>query len=100
MMTIGFVLIMMGIQLNLVESYELTPRFSNFFSETGEGPDVQAMAANNSPYQRASFSNPFTNSSGTGPQTSLKVIQHPRWLCWPVLFCGTVLVLQGFIKKE
>jgi len=105
MMTIGFVLVMMGVQLNLVDSYELTPRFSNFLSEQGGQTNVQPMNANYNPnnplYQRASYPNPVANyPTAAASPAPLKVIQHPRWLCWPVLFCGAVLVLQGFIRKD
>ncbi|MFK7768839.1 MAG: hypothetical protein AB8B55_16585 [Mariniblastus sp.] len=127
-MTMGFVLIFIGIQLNLVETYVLTPRFSNFLSEnraldlTGQTQSPfmnQAAAVNsnrpmnfdpqlnanqnnpnapyNSPYYQASFANgqmvaPFSSAANLGQP---KTFSPPKWLCWPALFLGAVLFLQG-----
>lgn len=108
-MTLGFVLIFVGIQLNLVDTYVLTPRVSSFLSEQA-APVVQPQAvavpqlnaANtnyNSPYYQASYSNAVSaaNSHSNGPQflTGPKVLATPSWLCWPVLFLGTVVFLHG-----
>ena len=123
-MTMGFVLIFIGIQLNLVETYVLTPRFSNFLSEngvsdpsTGHPPTIipngmvnlnnnnQQNIRNtpyNSPYYQASF--PQVQPPQFSPVASLsgqaKTFSPPKWLCWPVLFLGAVLFLQGLAMQR
>ncbi len=105
-MTVGFVLIMVGVQLNVVESYRLTPRFSNFVSEHG-GP-VYLAEPNLSPesytqsIQQASYYGNREAQVNLLPNqlSATKVINPPRWLCWPVLFLGGVLTLQGFIRND
>ena len=102
-MTIGFVLILMGIQLNLVESYELTPRFSNFLSEYNDSEDYSAAAANqqfNSAYYQASFPNPNNQKLTAFSPMAVKTVTPPSWICWPVLFFGAVMVLHGFAKRH
>ena len=100
-MTIGFVLIFLGIQLNLIESYELTPRFSNFLSETGDASFPTSLNEPvNTPYYQAAFrSQPKFGSAGVTPGY-LKTITPPKWICWPVLFLGTVVFLHGFAKRR
>ena len=119
-MAIGFILIFIGIQLNLVETYTLSPRFSNFLSahtrarpasnfNNGNGliPNTGFQNPNfnqaNSPYSQASFQN---GNNSLLPQPALvpsygppKVIRPPSWICWPVLFLGTVVFLHGFSTR-
>jgi hypothetical protein len=100
MMTFGFVLMMFGVQLNLVESFELTPRFSLFLSEHGSSsnqPTVQPVG-NSNPYLQASFDRSSPPVTTLASKTT--IISPPKWLCWPALFFGTVLVLQGAIRKD
>jgi hypothetical protein len=100
MMTLGFVLMMFGVQLNLVESFELTPRFSTFLSEHGSqtNPPSAITGTNSSPYLQASFDRTAQQTITIAPKTT--VVSPPKWLCWPALFFGTVLVLQGAIRKD
>ena len=107
-MTLGLVLIFIGIQLNLVDTYVLTPRFSNLFADhatverevASVSPQPEVRASN---YYRASYSNNSrtaakSEKSGLGVQ---KKITTPTWLCWPILFLGTVVFLNGFsIRRE
>ncbi len=102
-MTLGFVLILIGIQLNVVQSYELTPRFSNFLSENGSIQNDRQASLNqpfNSPYYQASFENTsFTQPTPLAPAPT-KVISIPNWVCWPVLFFGAVIFLHGVAKPR
>jgi hypothetical protein len=100
MMTLGFVLAMFGIQLNFVESFELTPRFSLFLSEQGSLPQPpNALPGSHSnPYLQASFDRTAETLATVTHKTT--VISPPKWLCWPAMFFGTVLVLQGAIRKD
>jgi hypothetical protein len=100
-MTNGFVLIFVGIQLNLVHSYELTPRVSKFLSHRSNNESVvvnNSSQSLNSPYYQASFPT-VTNRPTNGPSQPM-VIVTPPWLCWPVLFLGTVVFLHGFSKRR
>ena len=130
-MAAGFVLIFIGIQLYLVETYTLTPRFSNFLSSqrlvrprpnnqifnngnglvqpnqanSNLGFQNQNFNQNNSPFSQASF--PNGNNGSLLPQQALvstygppKVIRPPNWICWPVLFLGTVVFLHGFSMRK
>jgi hypothetical protein len=111
-MTLGFVMVFIGIQLNLVETYVLTPRFSNFLSENASPGEIPTLAtqnqqannpAYNSPYYQASFSgNVPTMSQQMGPRpTGPKIVSPPGWLCWPILFLGTVVFLHGLsLRRE
>jgi hypothetical protein len=112
-MTLGFVLIFVGIQLNLVESYVLTPRISSFLSEQASsnpsdllttGGASNRNAAFNSPYYQTSYpaggnllNRQNTSTLGFGAP---KTIRPPSWICWPVLFLGTVVFLHGFSMKR
>ncbi len=126
-MTLGFLLIFIGIQLNLVETYVLTPRVSNFLTENGGSrfntnasvinpagngivnvnpqfnrqPGIQNTPYN-SPYYQASFPQAqsvpqFEPIANVGPA---KTFSPSKWLCWPVLFFGAVLLLQGFSLRR
>ena len=109
-MTLGLVLIFIGIQLNLVDTYVLTPRFSNFLAEhadpqemqsatSGYSPNVNSGVAT-SPYYQASY--PARNSRRVGSiPDGPKSVSTPTWLCWPILFLGTVVFLHGLsIRRE
>jgi len=112
-MSIGFLLIFMGIQLNVVESFTMTRRVSNFLSDNFAGnpngisvpatipsPQFDANRQNyNSPYYQTSYSN---NAAQYQPTTAVgignRTINPPRWICWPVLFLGAVMILQGLLR--
>ena len=101
-MTNGFVLIFVGIQLNLVHSYELTPRITNFLASHSDVPANAVSDSNqaiNSTYYQASFPNANYNQpvNLAGPP---KVVTTPPWLCWPVLFLGAIVFLHGFSKRK
>jgi hypothetical protein len=102
-MILGFVLVLIGIQLYLIQSYELTPRFSNFLSEHGhvaQAPSIQ-QATNNSPYYQASYPNANYNQPiASITAGNLRTITPPVWLCWPVLFLGAVVFLHGVAKPR
>jgi hypothetical protein len=110
-MTLGFVLIFVGVQLHMVETFVLTPRFSNFLAENARQVQVQPVAAPvanpaananyNSPYYQASHSNVVSaprmvTAMAAGPQQ----LTPPRWLCWPVLCIGGVVFLHGLSRRH
>jgi len=113
LITMGFLLIFLGIQLNVVKSFTMTPRISNFLSDNFAGnpdglnvpspvssPQSDANRQNyNSPYYQASYGNNATQfqrapAIGIGNRT----VNPPQWICWPVLFFGAVLLLQGILR--
>ena len=108
-MTLGFVLIFLGIQFALVDSYQLTPRIANFLSEQGSIPQLvppQVVQNSNqrpySPYSQAGYQVPQQQAPPlvTSISPERRTITPPRWLCWPMLFCGTVVLLHGLGKPR
>lgn len=114
---IGFLLMFIGIQLNVVRTYTLSPKATKFWMENVEAPTyvaqqtplVQLPQAQsgynsyaNSPYSQASYGNntgsyvqqaPVLRSAPYGP----KRLTPPDWICWPFIFVGAVFVLYGSV---
>jgi hypothetical protein len=110
-MTLGFVLIFVGAQLCLVETYVFTPRFSNFLADNAPAvaqSGQQLPTANNtnynSPYYQASYPTGTTSKNPlsvlNGPANGPRAVSPPRWVSWPVLFMGTVVFLHGFSRRR
>ena len=118
-MAAGFFLIFTGLQLHLVESFTMTPRVSHFvndnFSQRRPAAALNNAVAGdnfsnprqdyNSPYYQASFGQPSGNQLASAPVASISspaqaTIVPPRWICWPVLFLGAFLLLQGATKSR
>ena len=104
-MTLGFVLIFLGIQLTIVDSYLLTPRITHFLSQQESGGVDSTLVANqqqiNYPFRQVSYQNgqvPFV--PGYQGAVTQQRVTPPKWLCWPVLFCGTVILLHGAAMKR
>jgi hypothetical protein len=102
MMTLGFFLILFGIQLNLVDSVELSPRFATFLSEQHVTPSqLTDPNLTTTRFSQAAYgSAPAYNQPPIRPSQRISEISIPKWLCWPAMFMGAVLVLQGAIKPE
>lgn len=101
-MTIGFLLIMIGIKLNMVESYVLSPTATKFWMERIEDPSV-AMQNGYNPYGQPSQLPLFQQASFGLRQATLpqKTFTPPNYLCWPTFFFGFVMLLHGAsLKKE
>lgn len=104
-MTLGFVLIFLGIQLAVVDSYLLTPRITHFLSQQESDAAQPAIVSNpiqRNPYRQVAFQplgsqRPVPGYEGAVTQQR---VTPPKWLCWPVLFCGTVVLLQGATMKR
>jgi hypothetical protein len=118
-MATGFFLILAGIQLHLVESFTMTPRVSHFLNDNFSQQnriatpellrDLSTQAAGqqyNSPYYQSSYTRPGGNPlPSTGAVAAIRnphqsTIGVPRWICWPVLFLGAFLLLQGVTKPR
>ncbi len=80
----GIVLLMLGAQLRLVDSYVLTPKASHFVESNLQNSGLDRS----SPYETYLYS--------VGPtQTPKKTFTPPRWLGWAFLSVGAVLALHS-----
>jgi len=98
MMTLGFLLIFAGIQLNVVDSYVMTPRMSRFLSDNFSNNQLQAGTET-----IASFGEPAVAAI---PRPTLgfanipnRVVRPPGWMGWAVMFLGAVFFLNGVIRR-
>lgn len=108
-MTLGFLFVFFGIQMNVVDSYVLTPRMANFLSN--KLPDAQVIQptvfdANQQPgaFTQAGYTNgppiqPRVVSQPT-PTAVNRVIRPPGWIGWPVMFLGAVFFLNGLSIRK
>jgi hypothetical protein len=111
MMTLGFLLVFFGIQLNVVDSFVLTPRMTTFMSDqfsenspvANSSPAIipnQLGTNNQAPYSQVAYS-ASTAASPTpialGPN---RVIRPPGWIGWPIMFLGAVFFLNGVAIRK
>ncbi|MCH2181249.1 MAG: hypothetical protein MK108_04520 [Mariniblastus sp.] len=120
-MTNGILLVLFGFQLNLVDTYVMTPQFTGFWNERFSGPlfaeettapqvaqqessgFMSSFGFGNSdqnqasavPVSQASFSQDKNAADATISDDSLKQFTPPSWICWPLIFLGAVLFLHG-----
>jgi hypothetical protein len=80
----GLVILFLGVQLRMVESYTLTQEATRFLAERSQSSSTNAV-----------FS--LTSDMGAGPQ---KVIQPPEWAGWCLLSVGSVLILHSLAMKK
>lgn len=113
-MIIGFLVIFLGIQLNLVQTYTLSPSATRFWNENLEDlptMDVGTVQAatnspNTTPFSQASYGSQLNNGTvqpllsapviSSGP----KQISPPGWLCWPFIFIGAASVFYGLVLRR
>ena len=119
-MTTGALLVLLGIQLNYVDTYVVKSQFTDFCNERfsvplflEEVPSVEEETSdfgsgfgfgNNNqnlskqiPTSQASFSKGTHDQDADAVTASveLKQITPPSWTCWPLIFLGAVLFLHG-----
>ena len=103
-MTLGFVLIFLGAQLALVDAYVLTPRIFNFLSEQGTAmpePVAEKTPQPYNPFRQVGFPTGQKEEAPVQQIGSVKQkVEPPKWMCWPVLFFGTVVLLHGATMKS
>jgi len=108
-MTLGFLLVFFGIQLNVVDSYVLTPRMANFLSDKfPDAPTNQpnVIDANQQPgtFTQAGYSNgqqlQQTVVRMPTPTGVNRVIRPPGWIGWPIMFLGAVFFLNGLTMRK
>lgn len=103
-MTVGLLLVFVGIQLYFVETYVLTPQATKIVGQKlGDTTNQAYQGANdfyNNPngfYQNAGYTQDgFSNNSfGQNVAGSGKRLSPPRWICWPIFFLGAVFFLHA-----
>ena len=120
-MTIGLVLIFVGIQLYVVQSYYLAPRTNRFLVENfGVQPGTQVDLSTVNPFSSASQNTspgqswPYYQSANSAPPVQQAVynkvaslasfgtrrVTPPRWICWPILCLGVVFYLHGLAMRS
>ena len=112
-MTTGFLLIFIGLQLNFVKTYTLTPRATKFWAERlAEPSDLTPLQTNyngnlgeriGSPFSQASYTNGDYRSQQPLARPMFlraKQVTPPEWICWPIMFVGAVFFLQGILLKR
>ena len=94
LMTIGFLLILIGIQLYGVRTYYLTPQAAKFVRQRIiEVEDASVADSASSQFFTTGY-NRTTGDSSAEPTPNQEVLP-PSWLKWAALFAGSVLLLQG-----
>lgn len=87
----GTLILLIGIQLRLVQSYVLTPEATRMMAK-------QAVAANSGPAP------PKLAFAAREPSPLLpaarKVIRPPEWLGWCLLSVGSVLILHSLSMRK
>ena len=117
-MTGGVLLVLLGIQLNFVDTYVMSSQFTDFCNERfsaplflEEVPVAQEESTNFGsgfgfgnnnqnlsqpiPTSQASFSMNALDEDTASGSGELKQITPPSWMCWPLIFLGAVLFLHG-----
>ena len=106
-MTLGLLLLFFGVQLNVVDSYVLTPRMTNFLSE--QLPSRPLVSPNVNPpagqYSQVGFTPYATNANASVatpaiPRGISRTIRPPSWLGWPIMFLGAVFFLNGLAIRR
>lgn len=92
---VGTLLLLIGIQLRLVDSFILTPKATQFVENKlrGSGLGGTSLASRRSSYDYDSL----LLSAGPRPTKS---VRPPRWLGWAALSMGAVLVLHGLTIRN
>ena len=80
---LGVVLLLLGGELRLVDSFVLTPKATKFLAEQTDHPAAIASTA-------------LSTVAGTEPQLPSKTLRPPEWVSWFLLSLGSVFVLQSW----
>ncbi len=84
---IGLVLLLLGIQFRLVESFDLTAKLTTFLAERSSRPMATAAVTAQS-------------LSDAGQPVVKKRVRPPEWLGYSLLSCGAVLILHSWAMKK
>ena len=83
----GLLSILLGVQFRMVESFELTPNFTQFLAERTGHPLASVNAATQS----------LTPSE---KPLAKKTVCPPDWLGWSLISVGSVLILHSWGMKK
>lgn len=83
---LGMLILLIGIQVRMVESYTLSPEATRFLAERSGGATVASAAE--SPGQ-------FIAANAPASAGVRKTIQPPEWIGWCLISVGAVLVLHS-----
>jgi hypothetical protein len=78
----GVVVVLLGVELRMVDSFVLTQKATKFLAEQTGHPVIVA-------------SNTLESLAGAEPQLPPKALRPPEWVSWLLLSVGAVLVLQS-----
>jgi hypothetical protein len=84
---LGLLCLLLGGELRLVESFELTPEFTQFLAERTGHPLAAVSATTQT----------FTQSDKPSVK---KVIRLPDWSGWGLISLGSVLILHSWAMKK
>jgi hypothetical protein len=88
---IGLVVLFIGVQLRLVDSFVLNEPASRFI----------AQRLNSQPKQAAANTVlPTLEIMGPGSSTPLRTVKPPVWLGWALMSAGSVLILHSLAMKR
>jgi len=83
----GLVLLILGLQLRMVDSAELTPELTQFLADQTDHPlaSVNAGTAILSPSQKP---------------VATKTVRPPEWLGWALVSIGATLIMHAMAMKR
>jgi hypothetical protein len=84
---IGLVLLFIGIELRMVESFTLNERSSKFVTEKFGNQSEQTLS-------------PLIAMAGGNGPVARRVVYPPQWLGWCVISVGSVLILHSLAMKR
>ena len=98
LMTVGILLILIGVQLYCVRTYYVTPSAAQFVKQRIIEVDEATSADSTTPFFATAFNR---NPMNAGAQSAgSPAVNPPSWLKWAALFAGSVLVLQGAVLPK
>ena len=86
----GVLILMIGLQLRMIGSFELSSDATAMLSE----PPPPVIQQTTSRFSFASIQQPVL------PRLGRKVVQPPEWLCWCLISVGGVLVLHSLAMAK
>jgi hypothetical protein len=83
----GLACVLLGLQFRMVESFELTPEFTQFLAQRTGHPLASVNAA----------AQTLTQSE---KPPAKKTVRPPDWLGWSLISLGSVLILHSWGMKK
>jgi hypothetical protein len=83
---IGIVVVLLGVQLRMVDSYVLNGPATKFVVEKFGSPEQKAAAGT---------AIPTLETAGNGASATLRTVKPPVWTGWAAISIGAVLILHS-----